>query len=98
MQRLDWSLFGPGLAVTVTVTVTVASGLAGGLFARLMVVSVGGLGDRVSRFRRFWPLLFAGGCGLAVAVIGLATGGATGGAGYAPTRALLEGQSELPGV
>jgi hypothetical protein len=33
-----------------------------------------------------------------VAVIGLVTGGATAGAGYAPTRALLEGQAELPGV
>jgi H+/Cl- antiporter ClcA len=33
-----------------------------------------------------------------VAVIGIVTGGATAGAGYAPTRALLEGQAELPGV
>ena len=31
-------------------------------------------------------------------MIGLVTGGATAGAGYAPTRALLEGQAELPGV
>lgn len=28
----------------------------------------------------------------------MATGGLTAGAGYAPTRALLEGQAELPGV
>lgn len=35
---------------------------------------------------------------VAVAVIGLVTHGATAGAGYAPTRALLEGQAELPGV
>jgi hypothetical protein len=29
-------------------------------------------------------------------VIGMATGGATAGAGYAPTRALLEGHADLP--
>lgn len=31
-------------------------------------------------------------------MICVATGGATAGAGYTPTRALLEGQAELPGV
>jgi len=31
-------------------------------------------------------------------VIGIVTDGATAGAGYAPTRALLEGRAELPGV
>jgi H+/Cl- antiporter ClcA len=33
-----------------------------------------------------------------VAVIGIATGGTTAGAGHAPTRALLERHAELPGV
>jgi H+/Cl- antiporter ClcA len=33
-----------------------------------------------------------------VAVIGIATGGAAAGAGYAPTRALLERHAELLGV
>lgn len=92
VQKIDWSLLGPGLLVTL------GAGLGGGLFARLMVVSIGGLGDRLSVWRRSYPLRFAAGCGAAVAVIGLVTGGATGGAGYAPTRALLEGHSELPGV
>ena len=44
------------------------------------------------------PLRFAAGCAFMVAVIGIVTGGATAGAGSAPTRAMLEGQSELPGV
>jgi H+/Cl- antiporter ClcA len=92
VQRLDWGLLLPGL------TVAVVAGLAGGLFSRLVIVSVRGLPDRYSRWRRAYPLRFAAGCALGVAVIGIVTGGATAGAGYAPTRALLEGQAELPGV
>lgn len=90
VQQLDWGLFVPGL------TVALAAGLAGGLFARLMVVGVRGLPDRFSAWRREHPLRFAAGCGFGVALIGLVTDGATAGAGYAPTRALLEGQAELP--
>lgn len=96
VQQLGWPLLGPGLAVALL------GGLAGGLLARLIVVSVRGLPDRFSRWRAAHPLRFAAGCGLAVAVIGLVTGGATAGAGYAPTRALLEGQGgvlpEAPGA
>lgn len=92
VQELGSALLLPGFAVALV------SGLAGGLFARLMVVSARGLPDRISRWRRAYPLRFAAACGLAVALIGLATGQATAGAGYATTRALLEGQAELPGV
>lgn len=92
VQSLSWSLLGPGLLVALV------SGLAGGLFSRLIVASAKGLPDRFSRWRRSHPLRFAAGCALAVAVIGLVTGGQTAGAGYEPTRALLEGQSNLPGV
>jgi H+/Cl- antiporter ClcA len=92
VQAMSWSLLLPGLLVALV------AGLSGGLFARLIVVSVRGLPDRFSRWRSAYPLRFAAGCGLAVAVIGLATQGATAGAGYLTTRALLEGQGELPGV
>lgn len=90
VQELSWSLLGPGLAVALI------AGAAGGLFSRLMIVSAQGLPDRFSRWRREYPLRFAAGCGLAVAVIGVVSGGQTAGAGYEPTRGLLEGQSELP--
>ncbi len=90
VQELSWSLLGPGALVTLL------SGLAGGLFSRLIVVSTRGLPDRVSRWRTQYPLRFAAGCGLAVAVIGIVSGGATVGAGYASTRALLEGHGALP--
>jgi len=89
-QRMGWSLLVPGLLVALV------SGLAGGLFSRLIVVSTRGLPDRFSRWRARHPLRFAAGCGLAVAVIGIVSGGATVGAGYEPTRALLEGHGELP--
>jgi H+/Cl- antiporter ClcA len=78
--------------------VALGAGLGGGLFSRLLVLSLRGTPGRVSRWRASHPLRFAAGCAVAVALIGLATGGATAGAGYAPTRAMLEGQSELPGV
>lgn len=92
VQSLSWSLLWPGLLVALI------AGLAGGLFSRLIVVSVRGLPDRVSRWRVEHPLRFAAGCAFVVALIGVATAGATAGAGYAPTRALLEGRAELPGV
>ncbi len=92
VQELSWSLIGPGLSVAIV------AGLAGGLFSRLVVASMRGLPDRYCRWRALHPLRFAAGCALLVAVIGIVTGGATSGAGYAQTRALLEGHAELPAV
>ncbi|MDH5246375.1 MAG: chloride channel protein [Betaproteobacteria bacterium] len=91
-QRLDWTLLAPGLLVALV------TGLAGGLFSRLIVASAKGLPDRFSRWRAQHPMRFAAACGLAVAVIGIVSGGATAGAGYAPTRALLDGHRELPAL
>jgi H+/Cl- antiporter ClcA len=92
VQTLQWELLGPGLLVALV------AGIAGGLFSRLIVVSMRGLPDRASRWRVRYPLRFAAVCAFFVALIGILTAGATAGAGYAPTRALLEGQAELPGV
>lgn len=92
VQELSWSVLPPGILVAVV------AGLAGGLFSRLIVVSARGSKDIFSRARVRHPLWFAAACGFAVAVIGIATGGATAGAGYVPTRAMLEGQAEIPGV
>lgn len=90
VQDLSWSLLGPGLLVALM------AGLAGGLFSRLMIVCAEGLPDRFSRWRETHPFHFAAVCALAVAVIGIGTQGATAGAGYEPTRALLEGHADLP--
>jgi H+/Cl- antiporter ClcA len=89
VPELGWSLFWPGLLVALL------CGLAGGLFARLLIVSLAGSEDVFSRWRRHAPVRFAAGCALAVAAIGLASGGATYGSGYVQTRGLLAGESDL---
>lgn len=85
-EKIGFSLLGPGLVVALS------CGLLGGLFSRLLIVSLSGSkGDWFSRQRRRFPIYFAAGCGLAVAVIGLSTSGATFGGGYLHTRTMLEG-------
>jgi chloride channel protein, CIC family len=92
VESIGWAYAGPALAIAVV------SGLAGGLFSRLIVASLMGLPDRWSRFRARHPYRFAAGCAVAVAVIGIVTEQATSAAGYAPTRALLEGHDDLPAL
>ena len=88
---IGFDLLLPGLLVAVV------SGLAGGLFSRLMIASLaGGSPDRVSRWRARRPVLFAAACGLGVALIGIATGGAAFGSGYATTRTMVEGSAAMP--
>jgi H+/Cl- antiporter ClcA len=92
VQPIGWGLLLPGLLVAL------ASGLVGGLFARLLICSLAGTaGDRFSRWRRTQPVAFAAGCGLAVAVIGLASSGTTFGSGYTPTKHILEHGSDPSG-
>ncbi len=92
VTRLEWSYLAPGIVVAF------AAGLSGGLFSRLVVICARGMPDRFSRWKAEHPVRFAAGCGLAVGLIGLASGGATLGAGYAPTRALLEGHGDVPAI
>lgn len=75
--------------------VSIVTGLIGGLFSRLMVNSFAQREWRVNRFRAEHPVLFAGACGLGVAVLGLLTGGAAFGSGYDWSRELLSGQGEV---
>ncbi|MEP7058095.1 MAG: chloride channel protein [Caldimonas sp.] len=85
---LDFVL--PGL------TVIAGCGLLGGVFSRLLHASVVHGPDRLGRWRHVYPLRFAAGCGLAIAVIGVVSGGLTFGSGYDYTRRLIEGQSDMP--
>ncbi|WP_296949429.1 chloride channel protein [uncultured Massilia sp.] len=90
-QHVGVQLILPGLLLAVL------AGLAGGLFSRLLIASLSGTAsDRFSRLRARRPVLFAAGCGLAVAVIGLVTAGATFGSGYASTRAMVEDGAAMP--
>ncbi|QQN73436.1 chloride channel protein [Croceicoccus sp. YJ47] len=68
-------------------------GALGGGFSRLLLslrarVRAGALGRR--------PVLLALGCGIVVAALGIATGGATWGTGYEPARLLLMGTEASP--
>ncbi len=69
----------------------VLGGLAGGLFSRALL-AWGTTTVAPIAWLRQHPVLAAAGCGLAVALIGLASGGATWGTGYEPARALIEGE------
>lgn len=73
-----------------------AGGVLGGLFSRLLITSSRGLPGDVGQFARVRPIAFAAACGLATAIIGLATGGLTYGTGYAESKAALEGSADLP--
>ena len=89
VENLSMALLLPGLVVAVL------SGLAGGLFARVLLISIRGENsDFLSRWRKRAPVAFAAFCGLVVAVIGLASQGTTFGTGYAHSRAMLEGHND----
>lgn len=90
VPRLGWDALLPGLAVTL------ACGVLGGLFAKLMAASLTGAPDRFNRWRARWPVRFAAAGGLAIAVIGLVTGGATFGAGSEAVKHMLAGQADVP--
>lgn len=74
----------------VTPVAGVIGGLAGGLFARLMLRWQAADRPLIARLKAR-PVLLACGCGLAVAVAGVLTG-STWGTGYAVTRTLVEGE------
>lgn len=103
---LGWALFLPGALLVLV------CGFAGGVFSRLLVVSLMGLGGpvagepaprrrlraaflRLQDWRQRWPLRFAAGCGLAVALLGLSSHGASFGGGYGATKALLDGEPAM---
>jgi H+/Cl- antiporter ClcA len=88
---LSLGFLGPALLVTL------AAGLLGGVFSRLLLACLASPpADRFSRWRLAHPIRFAAACGLAIALIGFASGGAAFGSGYESTRALIEGHTDVP--
>jgi len=79
-----------------TFLVALAGGLAGGLFSRLTLIGVSGLPSVLGKLRERRPALFAGLCGLVIALIGAVSGGLTYGTGYAEARSILEDHVHLP--
>ncbi|MBS0454164.1 MAG: chloride channel protein [Proteobacteria bacterium] len=90
VQQLGWDLLAPGLLVAMV------SGISGGLFSRLMALSLTGAPDRFNRWRARQPVVFAAACGLAIALIGLASGGTTFGSGSESVKEMLAGEHDLP--
>ncbi|GAA4015650.1 chloride channel protein [Actimicrobium antarcticum] len=91
--QIGLALLLPGLMVAL------GSGLAGGLFSRLLIASLGDqTRDAPSRLRHAHPVLFAALCGLAVAGLGILTSGAIFGSGYVNTRDMLAGTESTPAV
>jgi H+/Cl- antiporter ClcA len=73
----------------------IGGGLLGGLFSRGLVYST-----RQGRLLfKGWigrhPVLFAAGCGLGVAILGVVSGGTIYGTGYLEAQGLMEGTSDL---
>lgn len=90
---ISWDLLLPGLLVAV------CTGAAGGLFSRALIAALSGKSrDPITRFRAAYPILFAGLCGLVIALIGWATSGVSFGSGYTHTRLMLEGEVSTPAV
>lgn len=74
----------------------VVCGLAGGAFSRLLLWPQRAAGSRLWTWRRAHPVLFAGFCGLAVALIGWSSGGVSLGSGYTVTAQAIGGSVALP--
>ena len=74
----------------------VLGGLLGGGFSRLLILFGRGLPGAVGRALVRYPVWFAAGCGLVVAVCGLLSGGTAFGTGYTEARALVQGEGGIP--
>lgn len=84
-----------GVGWEAVIVCALLGGAFGGGFARTLLAASsipGALGRALMRR----PIIFAVLCGLAIAAIGLASGGASYGTGYAQARQMVAGQSNLP--
>jgi len=74
----------------------IACGVLGGGFSRLLLWPQKEPNFFLWRWRRRHPVIFAGGCGLLVALIGWLGGGLSYGSGYAITEKVVSGELALP--
>jgi H+/Cl- antiporter ClcA len=75
----------------------VLCGMAGGLFARLILLG-GGMLEHVAKLRARFPIPFAAACGLALALVGIASANSVYGTGYDQARAILQHAANAPGA
>jgi H+/Cl- antiporter ClcA len=75
----------------------VVGGALGGLFSRMMIGMSAGLPGRIGFWMRNRPIRFAAGCGLMLALIGIASDSTSYGTGYYEAKQLIEGSEQVPG-
>jgi H+/Cl- antiporter ClcA len=75
----------------------VIGGLLGGLFARMILLSRRGPLAIIGRLRDRTPVLFATGCGLAMAIVGVLSHNTVYGTGYDQARAFVQESAVTPG-
>jgi H+/Cl- antiporter ClcA len=68
----------------------------GGVFSRIVVAVARGLPGPIGGLIRRHPVLYAAGCGVLVALVGIASGGTTYGTGYTEAKQLVEGVGGVP--
>ncbi|MBC9179051.1 chloride channel protein [Pseudoroseomonas ludipueritiae] len=85
-----------GLAWVAVPLCGLLGGLAGGLFSSMLIHIPRLLPGAVKQVALRHPVLFAAGCGLLIALIGLASGGTSYGTGYEQAKLLVEGQPGVP--
>ncbi len=68
------------------VAASIVGGLCGGLFSRTLLLFADGLPGRIGAAIKRHPVIFAAGCGLLLALAGLAAGGTVFGTGYAQAK------------
>ncbi len=91
MVAAELRAFTPGVLI-----VALACGLGGALVSRITLAATQRLPGGLERVRRERPVLFAGLCGVGLALIGALCGGLTYGTGYAEARSILEANAHLP--
>ncbi len=86
-----------GTAWMAVLATGVLCGLAGGIYARLILLDVGPL-KKIVALRGRWPVLFSVGCGIALVLLSRLGGDSLYGTGYDQARAILQQQSDAPGA
>ncbi|MEM5435144.1 chloride channel protein [Paraburkholderia diazotrophica] len=85
----------PDLFAVAVVITGIVTGIAGGVFAWLLLNTARWIPAPLRQLHAERPVAFAALCGVVIALVGLISGGATFGSGYAEARGLLYGSEHL---
>jgi H+/Cl- antiporter ClcA len=84
----------PDLLAVAVVLTAIVTGIAGGIFGWLLLNTARWIPAPLRQLHGERPVAFAALCGLAIAVVGVISGGTTFGSGYSEARGLLEGHPQ----